>query len=170
MVSTHVDCNWSLLQAGHRRCVRYAVICSRSRLLLTKRMCTLPSVLIIIVWCTYCSKGMLKISGLIRAIVKEATVYFLVMVTTQVSNLVGVWALAFFPRCSAMAVCNHNKAAVNNFQFCECTVDSEGDSRALNRHIAWIVYGVYTVLFVHLILGNWYLPCHNPILTLQFAI
>jgi len=41
------------------------------------------SAFLVIVWCAYRNKGTLKLSALVRTIVAEATIYFLVMVAAQ---------------------------------------------------------------------------------------
>ena len=80
------------------------------------------SAFLVVIWCTYRNKGKLKFSALARAIVTEATVYFLVMLTAQVYiqisfNLVKVRSLSRIPHC--FLVTTHNHCRVNRFHFCE---------------------------------------------------
>lgn len=75
----------------HWHRVWYVVVHRACRLGLTENTCVELSAFAIIVWYIYRDRRTLKFSALIRTIVAEATVYFLVMVAAQAYGIVGVW-------------------------------------------------------------------------------
>ena len=55
-----------------------------TRILFTKDACIETSAFAVVIWYTYRDQNMLRFSALVRTIVKQATIYFIVIVAVQI--------------------------------------------------------------------------------------
>ena len=84
------------------------------------------SAFLVIVRYTYRNKRMLKFSALVRAIVAEASMYFLAMIAMQIYvqssvSLMKVWSFSRFPLHFMIIDHKYPRASINNVPFRECT-------------------------------------------------
>lgn len=84
------------------------------------------SAFLVIVRYTYRNKRMLKFSALVRAIVAEASIYFLAMIAMQIYvqssvSLMKVWSFSRFPLHFMIIDHKYPRASINNVPFREYT-------------------------------------------------
>ena len=98
------------------------------------------SAFLVIIWYTYCNQSSLVISGVIRTVVAEATIYFLAMLALQTYiqlslHITEVRSLSFLAP-TLIADLKHLRVPLNNFRFCEYAINPNDDSSQLTVSIS----------------------------------